>query len=73
MWIHEFQVIINAYSCGISKTQIPACLMARLMMPNPYYTEVTEKKHYMFSQGCLPKLTTKVPAGGFILNDIHLT
>ena len=42
------------------------------MMPDPYHSEITEKEDQMFFQGCLPKLTSNVPEGGFILNDIKL-
>ena len=46
--------------------------MGGLMMPDPYWSEITEKEHYLFFQGHLPKLATKVPVGRFILNGINV-
>ena len=41
------------------------------MMNIPYWSEITEKEHYLFFQGRLLKLATNVVVGRFILNDIQ--
>ena len=41
-------------------------------MPDPYWSEITEKEHYLFFQGRIPKLATNVVVGRFILNDTQV-
>ena len=53
-------------------SEIPACLMVELMMPETYQCEIIEMNIRYFFQGCLPKLATNVPVGGLILNDRQL-